>query len=317
MKVLVTGAAGFVGSHLCEELLQRGNEVVGLDCLTDYYSVKFKQLTFDTLTNQGIKMVKVDLVKDSLQEITDGIDYVFHLAAQPGNSSKVSLETYVNNNIFASARLLESCLKSNISGLINISTSSVYGHFAQKSEEALPAPISNYGVTKLAAEQLILAQARDQKFPACSMRLYSVYGPRERPDKLYPIVIKALAEETEFPLFEGSDLHERSFTYVKDAVKGIATAIDHWDQTNGEIFNIGCDTAITTGEGIKICEEIFKKKVKIKKLPARSGDQKSTLAEIGKARKFLNYSPDTRPEQGLAETVEWYHNLKEKNLYTI
>ncbi len=307
MNILVTGAAGYIGSHLAERLVALGHTVRGLDCLTDYYDRSLKELNRDTIESQGVTFLPLDLAADGLSEAVQDVEFVYHSAAQPGISATSTFETYARNNITATHRLLEAVKHSpSLRGFVNISTSSVYGSIATGSEDAEPKPTSYYGVTKLAAEQLVLALARDKGFPACSLRLFSVYGPRERPDKLYPILIRGLLEDKPVPLFEGSEQHRRSYTYVGDIIDGFIAVLNHWDQCVGEIFNIGSDEAITTGEGIQIVEEIIGRQVRVDRKPRRAGDQKATHANIEKARRVLGYDPTTTPREGLKRTVEWY-----------
>jgi UDP-glucuronate 4-epimerase len=307
MKVLVTGAAGFIGSHLAERLTREGHFVTGLDSLDPYYSVEFKKHTLETLTALGVNMQVGDLTKEDLNPILRDIEAVFHVAAQPGNSATVSFNQYMQNNLVATQKLVEAAGSSSaLKAFINISTSSVYGFYATSSEAAAPEPVSNYGVTKLAAEQLVLSQYRDKGFPACSLRLFSVYGERERPDKLYPKLIQAIAYDKPMPIFEGSENHQRSFTYVEDIINGFLAVLDRWENAQGEIFNIGTDQCITTGEGIKIVEEIMGKKVRKNLLPKRPGDQLATHANIDKARKLLSYNPVIAPPEGLQRTISWF-----------
>jgi nucleoside-diphosphate-sugar epimerase len=230
------------------------------------------------------------------------------LAAQPGISSDTSLNDYVTNNIFATQNLLESVLKYNadLKLFVNISTSSVYGSVATVDEEVTPKPISFYGTTKLAAEQLVLGLERTNKLKACSIRLYSVYGPRERPEKLYTKLIDNLHNNQPFPLFEGSVKHERSFTFVGDIVDGLASIIGNESIVNGEIINLGTDVVNTTQEGITIVEDIMNKKLVIDHQPARKGDQQKTSAVINKAVKLLNYKPKSTLKEGLQKQVDWY-----------
>ncbi len=307
MNILVTGAAGFIGSHLAERLIARGHSVRGLDCLTDYYARALKELNVSELLEKGIVFLPLDLAADDLSSAVQDIEMVYHVAAQPGISATTSFETYVRNNVVATYRLLEAVQQSpTLQGFINISTSSVYGAYATGNETSEPKPTSYYGVTKLAAEQLALAYQRTRGLPACSMRLFSVYGPRERPEKLYFKLIQAILEDRELLLYEGSEHHVRSYTYVDDAVDGLVAVLDHWDRCAGEIFNIGTDTTITTGEGIRIVEEIIGKPVRIARRPEREGDQLKTQANIEKAQRILGYQPTTRPREGLRKQVEWY-----------
>lgn len=307
MKILVTGVAGFVGSHLAERLANLNHDVVGLDCFTDYYSPALKRLNAEDLQQQGIYIHELDLVTDDLSAALTGVEVIYHLAAQPGISASTPFEDYVRNNITATHRLLETCKRlSSLQCLVNVSTSSVYGKHATDSEETPPKPTSYYGVTKLAAEQLVLAYQREQQLPGCSLRLFSVYGPRERPEKLYPRLIQSILEETPFPLYRGSENHSRSYTFVADIVDGFVAVLSNLDQVVGEIINIGSDVETTTGEGIRIVEKILGKEAQKVILPKRPGDQLRTHANIGKARQLLGYNPSTTLEEGLTAEVIWY-----------
>lgn len=307
MNTLVTGAAGFIGSHLAERLADLGHDVRGIDCFTDYYARALKEFNASQVRNRGVALLSLDLARDDLGAAVKDIEIIYHVAAQPGISAKTAFETYVRNNLTATYRLAEAAGRSpTFLGFINISTSSVYGIDATGDETTEPKPTSYYGVTKLAAEQLVLAYARDEGFPACSLRLFSVYGPRERPEKLYPKLIRCILEDREFPLYEGSQDHVRSYTYVDDAIDGLVAALERFDKCVGEIFNIGTDISITTGEGISLVEEIIGRPAKLATKPRRPGDQLRTHASIDKARAILNYDPTTIARDGLAKEVEWY-----------
>jgi nucleoside-diphosphate-sugar epimerase len=307
MNILVTGAAGFIGSHLAERLAELGHDVRGLDCLTDNYARVLKELNAKQITEKGVELFFLDLAQDDLSAAVQDIDIVYHFAAQPGLSATTSFERYVRNNMTATHRLLEALKDvSSLRCLVNIATSSVYGAQATGDERSEPKPTSYYGVTKLAAEQLTLSYWRDKGLPTCSVRLFSVYGPRERPEKLYPKLIRSLLEGRPFPLYEGSEHHTRSYTYVGDIIDGLIAILDKLEQSVGDIFNIGTDQAITTGEGIRIVEEIIGKSIQIDRKPRRAGDQLKTHANIEKARRILAYNPTTTPQEGLEKTVKWY-----------
>ncbi len=309
MKVIVTGAAGFVGSHLCETLADAGHSVVGIDNLNPYYLRDLKQLNVDDIEAKGVEFKQLDLADGQLDEAVRDANIIFHLAAQPGISATTPFEDYLRNNIIATQRLLESTTQlDSLDCFINIATSSIYGKHATESEDTVPKPTSHYGATKLAAEQLVLALQRDKGFPACSLRLFSVYGERERPEKLYPKLTHSILADEPFPLFEGSEKHSRSFTYVGDIIKGFMAAMNNVGKVQGEIFNIGTDVEITTGEGIAIVEEIIGRKASIDRKPPRPGDQLRTHADITKARKLLNYEPETEPRAGLEREVQWYRD---------
>jgi nucleoside-diphosphate-sugar epimerase len=308
MRILVTGAAGFIASHLCEKLHDLGHDVAGLDNFNDYYSPELKRLNASDLKAQGIEVFEIDL-NDNLQMVFEKpYDYIYHLAAQPGISAETPLSDYVTNNIFATQNLLDAVQKynPNLKSFINIATSSVYGLVANVDENVPAKPISFYGSTKLAAEQLVLGLQRLGKLNACSIRLYSVYGPRERPEKLYTKLIENLYANKPFPLFEGSVKHERSFTYVGDIVDGLSAIIGKEDIVNGEIINLGTDEVHTTQEGINLVEEIMNKQLIIDHKPARKGDQERTSAVIDKARKLLGYEPKVTFKKGLEQQVQWY-----------
>ena len=309
MRILVTGAAGFIGSHLSEGLAGRGHQVVGLDCFTDFYARSLKQENARDLAGCGVEVHPLDLAKDDLAAILDGVDVIYHCAAQPGISESTSFDEFLRDNLIATQRLAEAATRvDSLVAFVNVSTSSVYGEVATENEKTPPKPTSNYGVTKLAAEQLVLSYQRSKRLPACSLRLFSVYGPRERPEKLYPRLIGSILRNEPFPLFEGSRDHSRSFTYVADIVSGLIAVLDHLDACQGQIFNIGSDIEITTGQGIEIVEEIIGRSARIDVRPSRSGDQLRTHADITKARRVLGYSPETTALDGLRAEVEWYES---------
>ena len=307
MKILITGSAGFIGSHTAERFADSGHTVIGIDCFTPYYNIELKKLNAQDIAKKGVETINRNLATDDITDLVKDVDIAFHMAAQPGISETTPFDIFVKNNIVATHNLMEA-LKAvpNFKGLINISTSSIYGAHATDSEEAPPKPTSLYGVTKLGAEQELLANYRDGNFPTCSLRLFSVYGERERPEKLYPKLIKCIFEDTEFPLFEGSEHHKRSYTYIADVVDSFVAVVENLDKCLGEIINIGIDKVDTTGEGIEIVEEIIGKKAKIKNVPKRAGDQLETRANIEKARRLLGYEPKTPLREGLEKQVKWF-----------
>lgn len=309
MKILVTGVAGAIGSHVAEHFVELGHEVVGVDILTDYYDRAIKEINLEDVVASGVQVHLCDLVVDDLDHFMKGVDVVFHFAAQPGISAKTSFEDYVRNNIVATHRLLEAASKApGLKGFIYISTSSIYGAQAYGDETAEIKPTSYYGVTKLAAEQLALSYHRERGLPVVVLRLFSVYGPRERPEKLYHKLIKSILEDKDFPLHEGSEHHVRSYTNVKDIIQACDLVVKNLDHAIGEIFNIGTDKTVTTGEGIKVIERLLGKQARLIVTSRRPGDQKETGADIQKARRILGYNPVVDIEEGLAGQVEWYKN---------
>jgi len=307
-KILITGAAGFIGSHTAERLQDLGYHVIAIDNFSSYYDVALKKLNASQLKNKGIQVRDIDLRSDNLsQVIQEDVHAIIHFAAQPGISQSSSFEDYFSNNFIGTQRLLDA-----IEGLeskpyfLNIATSSIYGLQATMTEAEAPKPASWYGVTKLAAEQLVLAYSRRDMLQGTSLRLYSVYGPRERPDKLYTRLIDCGLNDKPFSLYKGSEKHLRSFTYVQDIVDGIVAALQNPEICNGEIFNLGTEEENTTQTGIETVEAILGKKIQIENHPPRPGDQSRTCANIDKARNLLNYNPTTSLRNGLEAQVQWF-----------
>jgi nucleoside-diphosphate-sugar epimerase len=307
MKCIVTGAAGFIGSHLSERLQELGHETVGIDCFTPYYDPSLKESNARDLAARGIRIERLDLATDRLDDLVADAEWIFHLAAQPGISADTPFEVYVRNNLVATQRLLEAAAASRtLSCFVNASTSSVYGYYASDGEESLPRPTSYYGVTKLAAEMLSLAYHRDRGLPACSVRIYSACGPRERPEKLFPKLIQSILRNEEFPLAEGAETHWRSFTNVHDIVDGMANLLAARDACIGEIFNLGTEECVSTSEAIRVVESIIGRPARMRRTPRRPGDQIRTQANIAKARRILGYAPRRTLAEGLAEEVKWF-----------
>jgi len=288
-----------------------GHEVIGLDNFSEYYDVTLKQLNASALNLKGIEVKKIDLrFAAQFQSLPTDFDYIFHYAAQPGISATSLFEDYLENNVVGTKNLIDFALKNQKLALfVNIGTSSIYGIHATFDETVPPTPVSHYGVTKLAAEQLVLESSRLGQFKACSLRLYSVYGPRERPEKLYTKLIANALHDIPFPLYTGSSKHLRSFTYVQDIVDGVVSVIGKENIVNNEVINLGTEEENTTQHGIEIVEQILDKKIKIELVEARVGDQLRTKAVIDKARKLLSYNPKTSLYDGLKEQVEWYQDV--------
>jgi UDP-glucuronate 4-epimerase len=308
MKILVTGAVGFIGSHTCERLHDLGHEVIGLDNFNNYYSLALKTLNEKALLQKGITVITTDLRNQDLAEVLPkDINYIFHFAAQPGISASSTFEDYFTNNIIATKNLTDyALLCPNLELFVNIGTSSIYGLEATFPETEVPKPASYYGVTKLTAEQLVLQKSREQLFKSCSLRLYSVIGPRERPEKMYTKLIACAFNGDAFPLYQGSATHLRSFTYVGDIVDGIVSVIGKEAKLDGEIINLGTEVEHTTQDGIEAVEQVIGQSIKIDHVKARVGDQLRTKANIDKARKLLNYNPQTTLLEGVKAQVEWY-----------
>lgn len=306
MRILISGAAGYIGSNLALEARLLGHDVSGVDVFTGYYNPDLKRVNEKRLLDAGIRIVKADLAEAPLVEHLEGIDGIVHLAGQPGISELTPWADYNRNNVIATHRLIEAAKEAGVSKFVNISSSSVYGIRAMDTEAAEPKPASWYGETKLAAELEVMGAFRLTGFPACSLRLFSVYGERERPEKLFPRLIRAIDQNLEFPLFEGSSDHQRSFTYVGDICQAILLALDNWDRAVGEIFNVGSGRCFSTGEAVGMVEEIMGKRARVRTIPARPGDQKATHANVEKIRHCLGWEPETPLLDGLIKMVAWY-----------
>jgi len=310
MKILVTGAAGFIGSHACERLKVLGHEVIGLDNFNDYYNVSLKRLNEKTLSQKNISIINHDLrATDLVDALPKDINYIFHFAAQPGISPSSTFQDYFTNNIIGTNTLIDYALTlTHLKLFVNIGTSSVYGLQATFPETTAPEPASYYGVTKLTAEQLVLKQSRHKLFKSCSLRLYSVIGPRERPEKMYTRLIASAFNNTAFPLYKGSASHLRSFTYVGDIIDGVISVLGNEEKVNGEIINLGTEVEHTTQEGIEAVETTIGQPIKIKHVQARVGDQLRTKANIDKAKRLLGYCPQTTLLESVKAQVDWYKN---------
>lgn len=303
---LVTGAAGFVGSHLCEQLLARGHRVTGLDAFIPYYPRALKERNLAGLRDQpGFRFVELDLRTAELDPHLDSVEVVFHLAAMAGLlRSWQEFDAYMTCNILATQRLLDAAARRHTPHLIQISTSSVYGRFATGDEDAPLAPISPYGITKLAAEHLCRAYAANTGLPVTILRLFSVYGPRQRPDMGYNIFIRAILDGALITV-DGDGTDSRSNTYVRDCVEGIILAAEHRAQSAGQTFNLGGGEEVTVNQVLALLQDLTGKSANIAHGPPRPGDQRRTVADIAKARRLLGYNPAVSVRDGLAAQLAW------------
>lgn len=313
---LVTGAAGFIGSHLCERLIADGYDVIGVDAFIPYYPRSLKEKNLTALTGrERFRFHEADLRTAELTPLLAGVDTVIHLAAMAGLvRSWQEFDSYMTCNILATQRLLAAIVEANKAGahgvsgdgihIIHASTSSVYGRFATGDETAALEPVSPYGITKLAAERLVRAYGQQFGVRGTVTRLFSVYGPRQRPDMGYNIFIrKFLSGETITVDGDGSD--SRSNTFVTDCVQGILLAARKPEVSVGETFNIGGGQEVTVNQVLDMLEELTGSRPRVVHGPARPGDQKRTVAEIGKARRLLGYDPQTAVIDGLRAQLTW------------
>ncbi len=309
-RCLVTGAAGFVGSHLCEALLARGHEVVGLDAFIPYYPRPVKEGNLAGLrARPRFTFHEADLRTAELAPLVAGCEVFFHLAAMPGlMKSWTDFPLYETCNIAGTQRLLESARTARLRQFIHISTSSVYGREATQGEEAPLQPFSPYGITKLAAEQLCRAYAANFGLPFTILRYFSVYGPRQRPDMGYHKLINDLFRGQTFTVF-GDGEQTRSNTYVADAVAATLLAMEQRDAALGETFNIGGGEIVSLNRVIAMLEELTGQQARLERQPPRPGDQRHTAANTEKARRLLGYQPVTSLATGLRAQVAWQRTL--------
>ena len=311
MRVVVTGAAGFIGSHLSERLLAAGHEVVGIDCFADYYERARKEHNLDASRDHDrFQFEEVDLVDADLAPLLDGAAVVYHLAGQPGvrPSWGTQFDRYVRDNVIATQRLLEALKGAPIKRLVFAGSSSVYGD-AEKfptKEAALPRPVSPYGVTKLAAEHLTHLYTRNFGIPAVSVRYFTVYGPRQRPDMAFSRFMQALAAGEDIEVF-GDGEQTREFTYVSDAVEGTIKASTA--DVVGQVFNLGGGSRVTVNKVLATLEEISGIKVRRQNLPAAPGDPRHTGASINLARERLGWEPRVSLREGLTKQWEWFRDI--------
>lgn len=311
MRALVTGAAGFVGSHLSETLLDRGWHVTGLDCFTDYYPRAMKERNLDGLRGRdGFHFINGSVQHVDLAALLDAKTHVFHLAAQPGvrKSWGTDFDVYTDNNIDATQRLLEACVGRPLHRFVYASSSSLYGDNVQipMRENALPQPVSPYGVTKLAAEQLCYLYFVNHAVPTTSLRYFTVYGPRQRPDMAFHRFIKASLEGTPITLY-GDGEQTRDFTFVADAVAATIAAGERG--VPGRAYNVGGGSRVSMNQVIDIIARLAGKPLDVRREPAQKGDMRDTYADTTLARADLGFSPSVTLEQGIEAEYRWLSAL--------
>jgi UDP-glucose 4-epimerase len=307
MKALVTGGAGFIGSHLSECLLDQGAQVRAIDAFTDFYPRPLKERNLAALVGRArYEFVESDLRTVDLAALLDGITHVFHLAAQAGvrRSWGSEFQLYTGLNVDATQRLLEACVGRPIERLVYASSSSVYGDDVAipMVETALPQPVSPYGVTKLAAEQLCHLYFVNYQVPAVSLRYFTVYGPRQRPDMGFNRFFTAVLGGR--PLVQyGDGLQTRDFTFVADAVK--ATAVAAVRGVPGRVYNIGGGARVSLREVFDLIARVSGRQVTIDRQGAQKGDMRDTFADTSRAQAELGFAPSVTLEEGLRLMWHW------------
>jgi len=297
MRYLVTGAAGFIGSHLLQALLERGHDAVGWDAYTAYYDPALKEENA-----RDLPVTRLDLAEDALP--LDGFDGVFHLAGQPGVASFGEVfPVYVRQNVLASQRLFEEAVTAG-ARVVVASSSSVYGDAETypTPEDEVPRPISPYGITKLACEQLARAYGSEFGLQVATVRYFTIYGPRQRPDMAFTRMVTSLAEGRSFELY-GDGSQSRSFTYVEDAVDATIATMERAPQ--GAVYNVGGGTEVSMLEAVETLGRIAGRRLELVRRPRREGDAARTAADTTRIRTELGWEPTTAFEDGLGAQWRW------------
>ena len=300
-RYLVTGCAGFIGSHLTDALVQRGHEVIGVDAFTDYYPRPQKEANLEKARGAaGLSLVEVDLSEGALEPLLENVDGIFHLAAQPGvrGSWGATFAHYVRDNILATQRLFEAAASRGVR-IVMSSTSSVYGNAETypTREEAIPRPVSPYGVTKLACESLARAYTESFALEVVLLRYFTVYGPRQRPDMAFARIISALLSGHPFSVY-GSGEQSRDFTFVDDAVEATIAAMERGP--DALVYNVGGGSETTLNGAIALCETFAGTRLDVVNEPVARGDVRRTGADTTLIRSQLGWRPKTSLAEGLA-----------------
>jgi len=307
VKVVVTGAAGFIGSHVAESLVRDGYEVVGIDCFTDYYPRPAKEENLRLLRQSDrFRLVEARLQDAELLPLLDGASHVYHLAAQAGVRASWGREFahYTDHNVLATQLLLEAALRAGRPTVVYASSSSVYGDARSLPlrEDGPCQPVSPYGVTKLAGEHLSLLYHRCHGLPTVSLRFFTVYGPRQRPDMAFHRFLKAARDGGAIALF-GDGQQTRDFTYVDDIVAAVRAAA--LSGRPGSVYNVGGGERIALHEVLRLVETVTGRPLQIERQEAQKGDMRDTFADTAAARRDLGFRSTVPLAEGLAREWEW------------
>ena len=311
MKALVTGTAGFIGSTLAERLLADGADVVGIDCFTDYYPRAFKERNLSgPKAHPRFRFIESPIQNVDLGALLADRTHVFHLAAQAGvrKSWGRDFAIYTQNNIEATQMLLEAAVKTPLERFVYSSSSSVYGDHVPMPmrEDALPQPVSPYGVSKLAAEQLCYLYFANFGVPTVSLRYFTVYGPRQRPDMAFHKFLRATIRGEAITVY-GDGEQTRDFTFVSDAVEANVAAAARG--IPGRVYNIGGGSRVSVNEVLDMIGRVTGTRPRIAVDPAQKGDMRHTFAETWLARTDLGFQPKVDLEEGLAAEYQWLKEI--------
>jgi nucleoside-diphosphate-sugar epimerase len=306
MRILVTGAAGFIGSQLAERLVSEGNQVRGIDSLTDYYDPARKRRNLSTLAESPeFELIEASINESDPAQLLDGVEVVFHLAGQPGVRASWGGEfsVYLEDNVKATQRLLEAAKGADLQRFVLASSSSIYGdaeHYPT-SEEELPRPVSPYGVTKLAAEHLGRLYWRGFGVPTVGLRYFTIFGPRQRPDMAFTRFIEAGLEDRPVQIY-GDGKQMRDFTFVDDCIAATIAAGSKGEP--GGVYNIAGGTEATVLDVLEILGGLLGREIQRDHLEAMVGDARRTGADTTRARRDLGYEPQTSLESGLEKQLD-------------
>jgi len=311
MKILITGAAGFIGSHTCESLIKNGNSIIGVDNFDPFYSSKLKELNLVQLSqNSNFRFYKADIRDDkALNQIfsSNQVDVVIHLAAKAGVRPSIkAISEYYDVNINGTISLLESMRKNGIKKMLFASSSSIYGNNEKvpfSEDDRVDNPISPYASTKKSGELLCHVYNHLYNFDITCLRFFTVYGPRQRPDLAIHKFTRLIQENKPIP-FYGDGSSSRDYTYIEDIVNGISCALNHLE--GYKIYNLGESKVITLKKLVEVIETILGKKALLNQLPMQQGDVSRTFADISKARAEIGYNPAHDFETGVKKFVDWF-----------
>lgn len=306
-RAVVTGAAGFIGSHLAESLVRDGYEVVGVDCFTDYYPREVKERNLSGLRQApGFRLVEGRLQDLPLAPLLEGAQHVYHLAAQAGVRASWGreFELYTDHNVLASQRLLEAAVAAGQPRVVYASSSSVYGDSQEMPlrEDGPCRPVSPYGVTKLAAEHLAVLYHRNHALPTVSLRFFTVYGPRQRPDMAFNRFLTAALTDAPVTVY-GDGLQTRDFTYVDDIVAALRAAA--LSGRPGSVYNVGGGERIALNDVLSLVERVTARPLRIQRQEAQKGDMRDTFADTTAAARDLGFRSRVSLAEGLAREWEW------------